>query len=506
MILALGFLVCVIISVVVIRLTMVMAGHFDILDHPGGHKQHDNSTPFVGGFGVIAVVLAVIYLGTMNYPDFALSPIQSIAAGASVLFVTGFIDDIWNLNFKIRFVIQALVAVSMVVLGNVELVSLGQIVPGIDVDLGVIAIPFTILATVGLINALNMIDGIDGLSGSLSFISLGGTAVVAWLAQNSIYLVFSVAVMGGVAGFLYYNLRYPTNRRARVFLGDNGSMLLGFVFAWLFIALSQGETPAMTPVTALWLFAIPLLDTVSVMLRRIWLGHSPFRADRNHLHHLFLRAGFRVSDTVMVVALCQLLLAVIGLTGMLLGVPEYLMFGAFLGVFAGYFYVIARPWRFVPNLRQLNRVLGLPSAHARGVFVGYFELQGSREVLATLKKELHTKYDYRVSLQEVSHKPNGRANIYALVEIDGGLDEVSVGEIRSLMTDIKSNLVGMPTVQVRLYMQRNNEHDRRAVKGGSKNQPADCKRKNDRRSPQINPAFYISTANNENAEPENSQV
>jgi UDP-GlcNAc:undecaprenyl-phosphate GlcNAc-1-phosphate transferase len=92
-------------------------------------------------------------------------------------------------------------------------------------------------------------------------------------------------------GFLYYNLRYPGNRRARVFLGDNGSMLLGFLFAWLFIALSQGEPAAMTPVTALWLFALPLMDTVGVMLRRIWLGKSPFRADRHHLHHLFVRAG-----------------------------------------------------------------------------------------------------------------------------------------------------------------------------------------------------------------------
>jgi UDP-GlcNAc:undecaprenyl-phosphate GlcNAc-1-phosphate transferase len=84
-------------------------------------------------------------------------------------------------------------------------------------------------------------------------------------------------------------------------------MLLGFLFAWLLIALSQGgdEAAVMTPVTALWLFALPLMDTVGVMLRRIWLGKSPFRADRHHLHHLFVRAGFRVCDVVAVAVLMQ---------------------------------------------------------------------------------------------------------------------------------------------------------------------------------------------------------
>jgi hypothetical protein len=87
-------------------------------------------------------------------------------------------------------------------------------------------------------------------------------------------------------------------------------MLLGFVFAWLLIALSQGgEAAVMTPVTALWLFALPLMDTVGVMLRRIWLGKSPFRADRHHLHHLLVRAGFRVCDVVAVAVLMQFVFA-----------------------------------------------------------------------------------------------------------------------------------------------------------------------------------------------------
>jgi len=480
--LALFFGLCIIISGLVIRSGMALMGRFGVLDHPGGHKQHDTSTPFVGGFGVIAVVLTVLFFGAAHYPQLSLSPIRTIALGASILFVTGFADDIWHLCFKARFLIQALVAIAMVFLGGVELASLGELFPGWSIGLGMFGVPFTIFATVGLINALNMIDGIDGLSGSLSFISLGGIAIVASVAGQGTYAFLSVALMGGVAGFLYFNLRYPSNVRARVFLGDNGSMLLGFVFAWLLIALSQGERPAMAPVTALWLFGVPLLDTVSVMLRRLWLRKSPFQADRNHLHHLFIRAGFRVSDTVWIIAFVQVLLGALGLLGSYLQVPEYLMFGAFLLVFAAYFYAIFRPWRFVPNLRRLNTTLGLPSVHAKGVFVGYFEENHGREVLEALAEELDGRFEYRLSLRCVENKALGRGNIYALVELDGGNDDLTVGEMRRLMQHIKTHLGAMSTIQVRLFMHRSAENDRRSSDRRDGTAGVDvCNRQNDRR-------------------------
>lgn len=488
--LALFFGLCVVISGLVIRSGMALMGRFGVLDHPGGHKQHDTSTPFVGGFGVIAVVLTVLFFGATQYPDLSLSPIRTMALGATILFLTGFADDIWHLCFKARFMIQALVAIAMVFLGGVELASLGELLPGWSIGLGMFGVPFTIFATVGLINALNMIDGIDGLSGSLSFISLGGIAIAASIAGQGTYTFLAVALMGGVAGFLYFNLRYPSNARARVFLGDNGSMLLGFVFAWLLIALSQGAQPAMEPVTALWLFGVPLLDTVSVMLRRVWLGKSPFHADRNHLHHLFIRAGFRVSDTVWIVASFQVLLAATGLLGNYLEVPEYLMFAAFLMVFAAYFYAIFRPWRFVPNLRRLNATLGLPTVHARGVFVGYFEETRGREVLEALAEELDGRFEYRLSLRDVDNRALGHANVYALIELDGGNDDLTVGEMRRLMLHIKTHLAAMRNVQVRLFMHRSAENDRRSSdrRDGSAAFD-DCNRQNDRRQAESS-TFY----------------
>lgn len=214
-----------------------------------------------------------------------------------------------------------------------------------------------------------MIDGIDGLSGSVSLVSLGLIGVVAYSAHSSWSLFLIVALMGGVAGFLYYNLRYPGNGRARVFLGDNGSMLSGFLFAWLLVALSQGDgRVAMTPVTALWLFALPLMDTVGVMVRRIWLGKSPFRPDRQHLHHLLVRAGFRVCDIVLVAVILQLGFGLTGIAGLLLVTPHVLVVPRRI---RGVFLLTLRPWRVVPWLRRLNHALGLPSLQVRGVLVGY---------------------------------------------------------------------------------------------------------------------------------------
>lgn len=489
--LSLFFVLCLIVSGLVIRVGMALVARFGVLDHPGGHKQHDASTPFVGGFGIIAAMMTVLSVGSGQFSELSALPLHVIVFGASVLFVTGFADDIWHISFKIRFVIQALVAVVLVVLGGVGLSSLGHLLPGMLVNLEGLAIPFTIFATVGLINAINMIDGIDGLSGSLSFTSMAGIAAVAATAGQTGYVVVAVALMGGLVGFLYFNLRYPGNLKARVFMGDNGSMLLGFVFAWMLIGLSQGQQTAMAPVTALWLFGVPLLDTVSVMLRRVWLGKSPFHADRHHLHHLFLRAGFRVSDTVRMVILVQALLVAIGLAGEYFNVPEYLMFGAFLMVFASYFYVIFRPWRVVPNLRRLNAWLGLPSVAARGVFVGYFSESEAKRVLGNVIEDLGRRFEYRLSLHTVDNKALGRANVFALVELDEDVNEATIGATKALMVQIKEHLSYLPKAQIRLFMHRNGDNDRRADPRRQKDEaPKYCIRDGERRSSQGSTVFY----------------
>jgi UDP-GlcNAc:undecaprenyl-phosphate GlcNAc-1-phosphate transferase len=240
--LVLLFFCCTALSLATIRMSMRFARSIGILDRPGEHKRHEIATPFVGGTGLMVVLLSAFGLAEWAFSGAFVGTLRTLIVAALTIFLSGLADDVCNLDFRQRLLIQALVALWMVFVGGVELASLGELLPGRIVDLGWLAVPMTVFATIGLINAVNMIDGIDGLSGSVSLASLAFTAVIAHDGGSEVEVFLIVALIGGLVGFLYFNLRYPGNPRARVFLGDNGSTLLGFLFAWILIALSQGES------------------------------------------------------------------------------------------------------------------------------------------------------------------------------------------------------------------------------------------------------------------------
>ncbi len=346
------FMLNALIAAGIIRLAISAALTHGMADNPGDHKQHGMPTPFVGGVGIFLALLIALITLVATQPE-ETTKWLSLGLGASVMFATGFVDDLKNLNYKVRLIIQTIVALIMILGGDVVLSNLGGLVPNLMLELGLLALPFTTFATIGVINALNMIDGIDGLAGTLSFISLLLISAVAFIVGDVANLTLAIALAGGTVGFLYFNLRYASQRRARVFLGDNGSMLLGFLFAWLFVDLSQRSDLAMTPVTAIWLFAMPLVDTLSVMHRRILLGKSPFAADRQHLHHLLLRAGFLPQKVVFFVASLHLLFGMIGLAGWYLGISEFIMLISFLVAYTAYFYLTLRVWWFIPMMNRL---------------------------------------------------------------------------------------------------------------------------------------------------------
>ena len=133
--LAVIFGACLLISGVAIRLGIALASHFGIVDRPGGHKLHDTGTPFVGGFGLIAVLISAPLLDDCVFGDFALFHLPAILVGGLVIFLTGLADDLWHLGFKPRFLVEALVALAMVFIGGVELSSLGELFPGVRVEL-----------------------------------------------------------------------------------------------------------------------------------------------------------------------------------------------------------------------------------------------------------------------------------------------------------------------------------------------------------------------------------
>ena len=266
------------------------------------------------------------------------------------------IDDRLHLSSVSRFVIQIAVSLIMVYTAGNVITSFGTIGLKGEVVLGMMSVPLTIFATVGVINSINMIDGLDGLSGGLTFIGLSFIALMMYQAGQVDTMMFLLVVLSAIFGFLLFNARWFGRKRAVVFLGDAGSTFLGFTLAWFLISASQDER-VMAPVTALWFVALPLFDTGGVMFRRILKRHSPFKADHHHLHHIFLRAGYRSKKTVMILHVIAIIFALIGYSAERIGIPENIMFFLFLGLFALYFIAMMNAWKLMKFLRTDENIV-----------------------------------------------------------------------------------------------------------------------------------------------------
>jgi UDP-GlcNAc:undecaprenyl-phosphate GlcNAc-1-phosphate transferase len=257
----------------------------------------------------------------------------------------------------VRLLLQGGAVLFVAYFGDAYLLDLGAILPGnVVFKLGWMALPFTVFAGIGLINAFNMADGVDGVCGTLALVALVGLGTMAALGDNQNALILVVMLAAGVVGFLIYNVRVPGRKHAKAFLGDAGSYLLGLSVLYLTIRLSQGSDRAMAPVSALWFCMLPLFDTIGMILRRLRRGRSPFAPDREHIHHVFLLAKFTVMETWVGLTVVSLVGLGIGLIGSLTQVSELAMMVAFLGASLFYYWMIKRVWRVMRFLsRSINR-------------------------------------------------------------------------------------------------------------------------------------------------------
>lgn len=313
-----------------------------LIDVPDHRKTHEVSVPLVGGIAVfIAFSLSVLSNDLHSHSEF------SLLAGGGVLMLEGALDDRYGFIAAPRFLAQVSAAGIMIIVGSIMVHNLGDLVFTGSVLLGHWAVPFTIFATVGVTNAFNMADGMDGLLGSLAVVALVALGIVAINGGQFVILRLIILLASAVLAFLMFNLRTPWRKRAAVFLGDAGSTFLGFAITWFIIRLSQGNEPAMPPVTALWILMVPLYDTVFVMCRRIAGGHSPFAADRGHLHHLLLEAGCGVSGTLTAIIGLAVAGAAVGLGGVMAGVSESVLFVTFLAGFLAYSCTVVLAWHCI---------------------------------------------------------------------------------------------------------------------------------------------------------------
>ncbi len=335
-----------VVTAVAIVILRPLSGKVGLLDHPDDlRKHHATPTPLCGGLGiiagfVIALLLAEQEFGAIGWPFIgALLPLLAV----------GVWDDVAETSARVRIGAQILGALIMVYAGHVVILHVGDLIEtGHVMNLGAWAVPLTVFSVVGIINGVNMLDGLDGLAGGVVFIALGWFATAALIQGAGAEAGVIFMLMGAVAGFLAFNLRHSRRGRASVFLGDAGSTALGFALGWLSIRLSQGHADALPPMAVVWIMAVPLLDTLTQIVRRLAQGRNPMAPDRNHLHHMLLRAGLSEGQTVGTLFIAAWLFGAVGVGAWRFGISMTFLFWGSLIIYGGYLAVLA--WG--PRLRK----------------------------------------------------------------------------------------------------------------------------------------------------------
>jgi UDP-GlcNAc:undecaprenyl-phosphate GlcNAc-1-phosphate transferase len=286
------FLIALFSSMIMVPFLMRWAIDTGTLDAPDLRKVHQKAIPRIGG---VAICMGWFF-SLLIYVDMT-QQVRGVLAGTLIIFFTGLVDDLYGLSPKNKFLGQIGACLVTVFVGHLYISSLGNIFGGETILLTPwIGVPFTILAVVGIVNAFNLMDGLDGLAGGISVIALTAFMILGHLSGNLMIMAVCAALLGSILGFLKYNL-FP----AKIFMGDTGSLVVGFVIAFLAIMITQTPGSNVSPIVPVLILGIPIVDTLRVMGRRVFQGKSPFSPDRTHLHHNFLELGLKHRYTVILI-------------------------------------------------------------------------------------------------------------------------------------------------------------------------------------------------------------
>lgn len=283
-----------------------IARRLGLVDKPDGRKRHRGRIPLIGGLCFfLGMLVGLSYLGYLD--RFA----TSLVAGGALIVLIGVVDDFNGLSVRSRLLAEAGVVALVILTSGYYVDDLGLQLGEHALRLGVLGVPFTIVAVIGLINAFNMLDGIDGLAASMAMVSIAAILFFdhAGWSVPSVLLLLQI-LFAALIPYLFVNLGWPDGRK--VFMGDAGSMLIGFLLAWSLVFLSHRSVARLAPVDVLWCVALPIMDTLAVMYRRWRSGGSPFKPDRQHLHHLLLDAGYPSRMVLAAIVLASGLLAMLG--------------------------------------------------------------------------------------------------------------------------------------------------------------------------------------------------
>lgn len=328
----------------------IIAKYIGLVDKPNFRKHHQGAIPLVGGM--------TVYAGICFYFLISNNPIDKLSiylTCAGLLVFVGVLDDRFDLSVKLRAAIQALVACAMMFVAGLYLKSLGGMFGPWNFSLSWFGYIITLFAVVAAINAFNMIDGIDGLLGGVSAVTFGALAIVLYIDGQPLLAAWCLAIIVVILPYILLNLGL-LGQQYKVFMGDAGSTLIGFTVIWILLQSTQGPAYPLYPVTALWFIAIPLMDMVAVMYRRLRKGKSIFSPDRLHIHHIMIRSGFTPRQAFALITCAAIIFAAIGIAGEYLSfITEWMMLILFLLMFILYSFCLKNAWRLARYLRRSER-------------------------------------------------------------------------------------------------------------------------------------------------------
>jgi len=279
-----------------------LAGKMGLIDFPNKRKIHKIPTPVIGGISLFVVLLLSKYI--FYFPN----KINIIIYTSFFITLLGILDDVFNLRVITRIILQVIIA-SFVVYIGFEIISLGSFFNFQNLYLGNYSFIFSVLCIVGLINAINFSDGIDGIT---TIILINALVSIILFSGNIflndfliIYFLIFICIL-----FLLFNLGLIKNYK--IFLGDSGSHLIGFLLACFLIFYSQNEEKVIDPLNTIWCVALPVLDFFRVFLFRIMKFQNPFIPDNNHIHHILIKRGYSMKKSFFLLSIISIFISLVG--------------------------------------------------------------------------------------------------------------------------------------------------------------------------------------------------
>ena len=313
---------------------------FNLVDKPDGiRKIHKGEISFGGG---VAIFLSFLISSTLFFEIEYLFSIDLIKISliSLAILMLGLVDDIKPLPIAIRLILQILISWVVILVTDIYIKDLGDLLGFGRIVLGELGIPITIFMVVGMCNAFNMLDGIDGLVAAVAFSVFSSISILSLVNGSGLSMILIPSVI--LFGFLLFNLGL-LGKKKKMFLGDSGSMWLGFITAWSLIVFSQGEEALFSPPIALWMVMLPLVDALSTFLTRVRRGNPIFTGDRTHIHHIMLDSGMEKWRVILILLLASVLFSSIGILAVIFSIEDTILFYGFLTVWLFYLLLIKYP-------------------------------------------------------------------------------------------------------------------------------------------------------------------